>query len=63
MKKLDVRFEELTSKIISEMSDKHKKTFSKVARDAITIGLGVMTSELEYIDPLKVIDIKNGDNQ
>lgn len=51
MEKLNVRFESSTSELISELSGKFKETSSKVARDAMTIGLGVMTSEGKHIKP------------
>jgi hypothetical protein len=51
MEKLNVRFEDSTSELIGELSGKFNETSSKVARDAMAIGLGVMTSEGKYVKP------------
>lgn len=42
MKKLDVRFDAETSPIIKKLAERTGDTFSKVARDAMETGLGIM---------------------
>ena len=49
MQKLNVRFKPETSKLIENLSKKHNVVASKVARDAITIGLGIMNSKTGYV--------------
>lgn len=51
MQKLNVRFKPETSTLLDKLAEKHKETFSKVARDAMDIGIGVMKSNGEYVSP------------
>ena len=54
MEKLNVRFSPAYEKLIKEIAEKHDKTFSKVARDAMAIGVGIMQTSnngVEYITP------------
>ena len=51
MKPLNVRFKSETSELIDKLAEKHSETSSRVARDAMRIGLGIMTSSGVYVSP------------
>lgn len=49
MQKLNVRFKSETEQLLSDLAEKRNSTVSKVARDAMEFGIGIMSSSGDHI--------------